>query len=287
MRYKQIIKVQVIVLVLNLLVAMAKIIYGIITGSISMEADGFHSLMDGGGTLVGMLGIYMASRPPDESHPYGHGKLEQMAALIIAGLLVITGFEVAEGAVNRFLEQTSPQVTQLSFAIMLATMAVNLAVTTYEHRKGKELNSEILVADSLHTRSDIFVSLGVIVSLIAVNAGYFIIDVIGGIIIALLIVRAGYKIVKHTSNSLVDASMLETDIICQLALEMEGVEDCHNIRTRGTSDEIYVDLHVKVKKDMHIDMAHDIAHNVEEHIKSNVKGVRDVVVHLEPYKEKK
>jgi cation diffusion facilitator family transporter len=275
------------VLVLNLLVAMAKIIYGIITGSISMEADGFHSLMDGGGTLVGMLGIYMASRPPDESHPYGHAKLEQMAALIIAGLLIITGFEVAEGAVNRFLEQTSPQVTQLSFAIMLATMAVNLAVTTYEHRKGKELNSEILVADSLHTRSDIFVSLGVIVSLIAVKAGYFIIDVIGGIIIALLIVRAGYKIVKHTSNSLVDASMLETDIICQLALEMEGVEDCHNIRTRGTADMIYVDLHIKVRKNMHIDLAHDIAHNVESHIKSRMEGVKDVVVHLEPYKEKK
>jgi cation diffusion facilitator family transporter len=287
MRYKQIIRVQVIVLVLNLLVAMAKIIYGIITGSISMEADGFHSLMDGGGTLVGMLGIYMASRPPDESHPYGHGKLEQMAALIIAGLLLITGFEVAESAINRFFEQTSPQVTQLSFAIMLATMAINLAVTTYEHRKGKELNSEILVADSLHTRSDIFVSLGVIVSLIAVKAGYFIIDVIGGIIIALLIVRAGYKIVKHTSNSLVDASMLETDIICQLALEMEGVEDCHNIRTRGTADMIYVDLHIKVRKNMHIDLAHDIAHNVESHIKSRMEGVKDVVVHLEPYKQKK
>ncbi|HUV82749.1 MAG TPA: cation diffusion facilitator family transporter [archaeon] len=287
MRYKQIIRVQVIVLVLNVLVAMAKIIYGTITGSISMEADGFHSLMDGGGTLVGMLGIYMASRPPDESHPYGHGKLEQMAALIIAGLLLITGFEVAEGAINRFLEQTSPQVTQLSFAIMLATMAINLAVTTYENRKGKELNSEILVADSLHTRSDIFVSLGVIVSLIAVSAGYFVIDVIGGIIIALLIVRAGYKIVKHTSNSLIDASILDTDILCQLALEMEGVEDCHNIRTRGTADMIYVDLHIKVKKDMHIDEAHDIAHNVESHIKSRMKGVRDVVVHLEPYKEKK
>jgi len=282
MRFKQIIRVQVIVLVLNVLVAMAKIIYGTITGSISMEADGFHSLMDGGGTLVGMLGIYMASRPPDESHPYGHGKLEQMAALIIAGLLLITGFEVAEGAINRFLEQTSPQVTQLSFAIMLATMAINLAVTTYEHRKGKELNSEILVADSLHTRSDIFVSLGVIVSLIAVSAGYFVIDVIGGIIIALLIVRAGYKIVKHTSNSLIDASILDTDILCQLALEMEGVEDCHNIRTRGTADMIYVDLHIKVKKDMHIDMAHDIAHKVEDHIKTQVEGVRDVVVHLEP-----
>ena len=282
MRYKQIIRVQVIVLVLNILVAMAKIIYGSITGSISMEADGFHSLMDGGGTMVGMLGIYMASRPPDESHPYGHGKLEQMAALIIAGLLLITGFEVAESAINRFFEHTSPEVTQLSFAIMLATMAINLAVTTYEHRKGKEFKSEILVADSLHTRSDIFVSLGVIVSLIAVSAGYFVIDVIGGIIIALLIVRADYKIVKQTSNSLIDASMLETDSLCQLALEIKGVEDCHNIRTRGTADMIYVDLHIKVKKDMHIDMAHDIAHKVEDHIKTRMEGVKDVVVHLEP-----
>ncbi len=282
MNYKQIIKVQAFALLLNLIVALAKLIYGQLTGSISMKADGFHSLMDGGSTMVGMLGVWVASRPPDESHPYGHRKHEQFASLFIALLLLITGFEVARSAVQNLLEPAAPRVTTLSFAIMLTTMAVNLFITTLESRKGKEYNSQILIADSLHTRSDIFVSIGVIFSLIAVKAGYPIIDVVAGIVIALIIAKAGLDIVKEVSFTLLDASVLDNDMLCQIALEIEGVEDCHNIRTRGTPDNIYVDLHVHVREDMHMDEAHCIAHAVENQIKERVEGVKDVVVHLEP-----
>ncbi len=282
MNYKQIIKVQAFALLLNLIVALAKLIYGQLTGSISMKADGFHSLMDGGSTIVGMLGVWVASRPPDESHPYGHRKHEQFASLFIAGLLLITGLEVARSAVQNLLEPAAPRVTTLSFAIMLTTMAVNLFITTLESRKGKEYNSQILIADSLHTRSDIFVSIGVIFSLIAVKAGYPIIDVVAGIVIALIIAKAGLDIVKEVSFTLLDASVLDNDMLCQIALEIEGVEDCHNIRTRGTPDNIYVDLHVHVREDMHMDEAHCIAHAVENQIKERVEGVKDVVVHLEP-----
>jgi cation diffusion facilitator family transporter len=283
MNYKQIIRVQMIVLALNLLVAMAKLIYGNLTQSISMQADGFHSLMDGCATVVGMLGIWMAARPPDADHPYGHRKHEQLAALIIAGLLIITGFEVAQGAFHRMLEHTSPQVTSLSFAIMVSTMAVNLFTTTYEHRKGRELKSQILIADSLHTRSDIFVSMGVIFSLLAVRAGYLLIDVAAGIVIAVIIAKAGLDVVKESSYSLLDASVLDPDILCQIAMEIEGVQDCHHIRTRGVADDIHVDLHIHVKEDMQIDEAHCIAHSVENHIKERMKGVKDVMVHIEPF----
>ncbi len=282
MNYKQIIKVQAFALLLNLIVALAKLIYGQLTGSISMKADGFHSLMDGGSTIVGMLGVWVASRPPDESHPYGHRKHEQFASLFIAGLLLITGLEVARSAVQNLLEPAAPRVTTLSFAIMLTTMAVNLFITTLESRKGKEYNSQILIADSLHTRSDIFVSIGVIFSLIAVKAGYPIIDVVAGIVIALIIAKAGLDIVKEVSFTLLDASVLDNDMLCQIALEIEGVEDCHNIRTRGTPDNVYIDLHVHVREDMHMDEAHCIAHAVENQIKEKVEGVKDVVVHLEP-----
>ena len=282
MKYKQILKVQAIGLSLNLVVASAKIVYGYMTGSISMKADGFHSLMDGGSTMVGMLGVWIASRPPDESHPYGHRKHEQFASLFIALLLLITGFEVARGAVQNLLEPAVPRVTTLSFVIMLATMAVNLFITTLESRKGKEYNSQILIADSLHTRSDIFVSIGVILSLIAVKAGYPIIDVVAGIVIALIIAKAGLDIVKEVSFTLLDASVLDNDMLCRIALEIEGVEDCHNIRTRGTPDNVYIDLHVHVREDMHMDEAHCIAHAVEDHLKARVEGVKDVVVHLEP-----
>lgn len=282
MKYREIIKVQLIVLLLHLMVAAAKLAYGSLTGSISMEADGFHSLMDGGSTMIGMLGIWIASRPPDLTHPYGHRKHEQLASLLIAGLLIITGVEVAEGAIHRLLEHTVPRVTAISFAVMLGTMAVNIFTTTYEHKKGKEFKSQILVADSLHTRSDIFVSSGVIMSLIAVQIGYPMIDVLGGVIIAVVIARAGLRIIKESSYSLLDASILDPDMVCQIALGIEGVEDCHNIRTRGTSDNIYVDLHIHVQEDMHMDEAHCIAHAVENRIKEKVEGVRDVVVHLEP-----
>lgn len=282
MKYKQILKVQAIGLSLNLIVASAKIVYGYMTGSISMKADGFHSLMDGGSTMVGMLGVWVASRPPDESHPYGHRKHEQFASLFIALLLLITGFEVARGAVQNLLEPAVPRVTTLSFVIMLATMAVNLFITTLESRKGKEYNSQILIADSLHTRSDIFVSIGVILSLIAVKAGYPIIDVVAGVVIALIIAKAGLDVVKEVSFTLLDASVLDNDMLCRIALEIEGVEDCHNIRTRGTPDNVYIDLHVHVREDMHMDEAHCIAHAVENHLKERVEGVKDVVVHLEP-----
>ncbi len=282
MKYKQILKVQAIGLSLNLVVASAKIVYGYMTGSISMKADGFHSLMDGGSTMVGMLGVWVASRPPDESHPYGHRKHEQFASLFIALLLLITGFEVARGAVQNLLEPAVPRVTTLSFVIMLATMAVNLFITTLESRKGKEYNSQILIADSLHTRSDIFVSIGVILSLIAVKAGYPIIDVVAGVVIALIIAKAGLDVVKEVSFTLLDASVLDNDMLCRIALEIEGVEDCHNIRTRGTPDNVYIDLHVHVREDMHMDEAHCIAHAVENHLKERVEGVKDVVVHLEP-----
>ena len=282
MKYKQIIKVLALALLLNLMVAFAKLVYGHLTGSISMKADGFHSLMDGASTTVGILGIWVASRPPDESHPYGHRKHEQFASLFIAGLLIITGFEVARGAIQTIYEPSIPRVTSLSFAIMLGTMAVNLFISKLESQKGREYKSQILIADSLHTRSDIFVSIGVILSLVAVKAGYPIIDVVLGIVIALIITKTGLDVVREASFTLLDASVLDTDMLCEIALEIEGVEDCHNIRTRGTADNVYVDLHVHVKEDMHIEEAHCIAHAVENRIKERVKGVKDVMVHLEP-----
>ena len=282
MKYKQIIKVQALALSLNLVVAFAKLVYGHLTGSISMKADGFHSLMDGASTTVGMLGIWVASRPPDESHPYGHRKHEQFASLFIAGLLLITGFEVARGAIQTIYEPSIPRVTSLSFAIMLGTMAVNLFITKLESQKGREYNSQILIADSLHTRSDIFVSIGVICSLIAVKAGYPMIDVVAGIVIALIIAKAGLDVVREVSFTLLDASVLDTDMLCGIVMEIEGVEDCHHIRTRGTADNVYVDLHVHVRDNLRVDEAHCIAHAVENRIKERMEGVKDVVVHIEP-----
>ncbi|MBN2487938.1 MAG: cation diffusion facilitator family transporter, partial [Methanosarcinaceae archaeon] len=139
------------ILLLNLVVALAKIVYGMLTDTLSMEADGYHSLFDGVSNIVGLIGIQIASKPADKEHPYGHRKYETLASIAIAFLLIYVGFEIISSAINRFTTGMQPVVTSISFAVMIVTMAVNLFVTTYEHKQGLLLDSEILVADSMHT----------------------------------------------------------------------------------------------------------------------------------------
>ena len=159
-------------LALNLAVALAKLFYGIISHSAAMEADGFHSLFDGASNIIGLVGMWFASRPADEGHPYGHAKFETVAAAVIGILLAFAGYTVGKGAIDSLTGSGVPtEVTTISFAIMLGTLAVNLFVTTWERRAGKRLGSEILVADASHTLSDVMVSSGVIVSLILVKVG--------------------------------------------------------------------------------------------------------------------
>lgn len=281
-RTKKIQQILVLILVLNFLVAFVKIVYGTFTNTLSMKSDGYHSLFDGISNIVGIVAIFVAAKPPDKSHPYGHQKFETLASIIIAVLIIFVGFEIIHNSITRFTTSVQPTVTGLSFLVMIGTMAVNVAVTEYERRKGEQLNSEILLADSIHTRSDIFVSLSVLVALVAVEAGYPIIDPLISLIIAAVIVRAGIKIILSSSNTLCDAAQLEEDMICSLAYEIDGVENCHKIRTRGCVGDIHIDLHIMLRPDMPLYDAHTISHKVMDHLKNKIKGVSEVMVHIDP-----
>ncbi len=271
-------------LVLNSAVAAAKIAYGYISDSISMTADGFHSMLDGSSNVIGLIGIWIASQPPDESHPYGHRKFETFASLGIALLLFITCFEILRNSFYRFMNPNHPKSTITSFAIMGITIAINIGVMFWEKKKGKELNSGLLIADSMHTMSDIFVSISVIITLIAIRIGYPMLDAVAAVGITLIIGRTGYKIVKETSDVLMDASAIDVVRIKDAAMEVKGVKECHKIRTRGMHGHIYVDLHVKVNPEMSINDAHDISYYVEQKLKKRFTEIIDVVVHIEPYK---
>ena len=136
-RYRSIRNVLWVVLVLNLAVALAKLVYGIISHSAAMEADGFHSLFDGASNVIGLVGMWFAARPPDDDHPYGHSKYETFAAALIGILLIVAGYTVGKGAVDSLLGRGVPtEVTTISFVIMLGTLAVNIVVTTWERRAG-------------------------------------------------------------------------------------------------------------------------------------------------------
>ncbi|MBI5188534.1 MAG: cation transporter [Nitrospirae bacterium] len=275
-------KVLLYTLLLNASVATAKIIYGYLTDSIAMTSDGFHSFFDGISNIIGLIGIWIASHPPDEKHPYGHRKYETIFTIIIAIMIFATCFQILRKVYLSFLEDHKTIVTQTSFAVMLMTMGVNIFVMLYESKKGRQLGSEFLIADAMHTKSDIFVSIGVIMSLVLTKTGYHLADAIAGIIIAFFIAKMGYEILKEASDILVDSMCIDTSAVEFVVNNIDGVKGCHDIRTRGTVHATYLDLHILVDSKLSTETAHEIADTVEEKIKNEFPSVIDIIVHIEP-----
>lgn len=283
--YSNVKRVLLIVLILNLAVALAKMIYGWMTNSLSITSDGFHSLFDGTSNIIGIIGITLASQPPDKVHPYGHEKFEIFASLGIAFLLFITCFEIFQSALGRFYNPETPDITLVSFMVMGITLLINLLVSQYEKNQGMKLGSSILVADSKHTRSDVYVSIAVILGLIGIKMGFNIIDPIISIIIAILIAKMGMDIIRSSSSVLLDSAPLDEKTIKDIVVNVPNVKDSHKIRSRGSVSHIYVDLHVTLKSSCSAEEAHEIAHLVEDKLKNSISGIDDVVVHVDPFNE--
>lgn len=280
--YDAVRRILMIIFVLNILTALAKGIYGLYTDSLSMSADGLHSFFDSTANIIGLVGISLAARPPDRDHPYGHSKYESFAAMGIAILLFAGCLQLIVSAAGRLQSGGSPNVTGLSFVVLALTLIINVGVSSYEYVLGRRLKSSILVADSLHTRSDVFASLGVILGLFAVRMGYPLADPLIALFICVLIIHTGLEIIRESSTALLDRAAIDEKVIIDLARSVEGVCSCHAVRTRGMAEEIYVDLHIEVDASLSMELAHEVGVDVERAIKGRIPEVRDVVVHLEP-----
>lgn len=281
-QYRQIQRILIIVLALNLGVALAKLAVGIMIGSVSMQADGLHSLVDGCSNLVGLAGVWLASRPADANHPYGHRKYETLASIAIGALLLYTVIEILRGAVERLLGGGRPEVTPVSIAVMLVTMAINIAVSVWERRQGERLGSDVLVADATQTRGDIFVSLAVIASLAAAWAGYPQVDALVAVGVAALVARAAWHVLRQASAVLSDEAALPEAALEALVRSVPGVQGTHRIWTRGHQREIYADLDIKVDAGLTVDQGHTLAHEVRDRIRRRWPQVRHIMVHVEP-----
>lgn len=270
------------ILALNLLVAAAKLVYGQWSGTLSMWADGLHSMFDGASNVIGLIGMWAAAHPPDEAHPYGHRKFESFAAFAISVFLFLACFKILESSYHRLTDPTLPRVTILSFGIMLATLGVNFFVTRYEQRRSTELKSEILHADSMHTLSDIYSSISVLVGLVAVRLGFPVLDPVMAVVIAGFIGRTGFQILSESSRVLSDASCVDPRRVREIVMKIPGVRSCHSIRTRGLESHVFVDCHIQVQSDMTTERAHDLVHTIEDRIKKEMSEVADIVIHVEP-----
>ena len=270
------------VLLLNVFVAAAKWIYGVITQSLGMQADGLHSFFDGLSNVIGLLGLWLASPRPDANHPYGHKKFETLTAGAIGGFLVMTCPYLLWKAYRSWTMNLDPQVTTISFMIMLITMSINIFVTKWERQKGKELKSDILMADSYHTASDVLTSLSVLAGLIAIQAGYPHIDPIVAVVVAGVIAWTAIIVLKDVLSSLTDEIRLDPQHIRTAVMTIPGILDCHEIRTRGLANHVFVDLSIHVEPTWSVEQAHALATNVEAFLLTNFDSVEDVVVHIEP-----
>lgn len=275
-------KILLLTLALNLLVVTGKIVAGWIANSLAVISDGIHSSVDSANNIVGLTVIYYASRPPDEDHHYGHGKFESLAAVGLAGLLFFTCYELSARSIGRLLGHTTAatEISALTFAVMAVTLAVNVWVAWYEYRRGRQLGSQFLKADAIHTRSDIFVTLSVLGGLAGVKAGYVWLDAAIALAVAMVIAYNGYRILADSAPALVDASPVVPRRIEALVLGVPGVLRCERIRARGQQGRMFIEM-VVVVENHDLRSAHAITEIVEEKLNQEF-GRCDTTIHVEP-----
>ena len=282
-RYSAVSIVLIRVLALNLCVAMAKIVFGYASGAISILSDGFHSLTDASSNVVGLVGIHAARQPPDADHPYGHRKYETVAAAAVTVFLLLVVVEVLRNAFNNLTGRSAPhEISTASFVVMIVTVAVNLTVVTYESREGQRLSSEVLLADALQTRGDVWSSLTVIGALVGARAGLPILDPIAAIVVAGFISYSGFQIATATTMILSDRIVIDESDIETIVMSVPEIIGCHHIRTRGSTDHVFLDLHVWLPATMPLEEAHHHSHVVKDRLMERYPQIVDAIIHIEP-----
>jgi cation diffusion facilitator family transporter len=282
-RYHAVSVVLARVLALNLAVALAKIVFGYASGAISILSDGFHSLTDAASNVVGMVGIRAARQPPDADHPYGHRKYETVAAAVVTVFLLLVVVEVLRNAFNNLTGRSAPhEISIASFVVMIVTVAVNLIVVRYETREGGRLSSEVLMADALQTRGDVWSSLTVIAALVGARAGVPILDPLAALVVAGFIGHSGLQIARATTSILSDRIVIAESDLEGIVMSVPGVLGCHHIRTRGPADHVFLDLHVWLPPSMPLHEAHTLSHVVKDRLMTRYPQIVDAIIHIEP-----
>ncbi len=276
-----------LVLGANWLVAGAKLAMGLISGSTAMTSDGLPSLIDGGSNVIGLVAMHYASLPPDADHPYGHQKFEALASLAIGAMVGVGVVELGRLALNAIVNDVRPEVSVVSFLIMLGTLVFNLIITKTEHAWGKKLGSSILLADAKHTLSDVFVTLGVIASLGFSYAGIGRADGVAALAILGFVAWTGWTIIRGAVGTLAHTARIDSDRIRERCLALADVADVRDVRSRGMEGQVYVDLKIEVDPSLSIHRAHVVSDAVEELIVKEFPDVIDVVVHVEPQTARK
>ena len=279
-------KVSIISIIANVVLAAFKLVAGILAHSSAMLSDAIHSASDVFSTFVVMIGIKIASKEPDEEHPYGHERMECVAAIILATILCITGLGIGKNALSNITGNSGEMAVPGMLALIAAIVSIIVkeAMFWYTRHYAKMIDSGALMADAWHHRSDALSSIGAFIGIIFARMGYVMMDSIACLVICVFIVKAAYDIFKDAIDKMVDKSCsLEVEAeIRTIVMSVDGVKGIDSLSTRLFGNKMYVDIEIRADGEKTLNETHEIAEAVHDSIEAQFEKVKHIMVHVNP-----
>ena len=289
--YKKGEKITIACIIGNIVLSALKLVAGIIGGSKAMIADSLHSASDIVATSVVLVGIKVAQKPADSEHPYGHGKVEPIAAAFVGVTLIFAAFIIVKGIVESIINQTFGTPTFLALAAAVVSIVVKEIMFRITYAAGKKIKSESIMADAWHHRSDAYSSIGTFIGILgAIIGGKFgirflqYLDPIAGAVVACMIFKVAYDILKHAVKGLMDSSPEGEQLmkIWDAAAGIEGIVTVSDIKARYIGQRLFIDLEIGVDSERSVDEGHTLAAFARSRIIDSVPDAYEVMVHVEP-----
>lgn len=289
-RFKQAEFATIIGIVGNVVLAIVKGVIGMMANSKALIADAVHSASDVVGSLAVFVGLRVAKEPPDDDHPYGHGKAESIAAIIVAVLLFLVGLEIGKSSIESFFEEIHPPKTMAIFAVVLS-IVVKEAMFRYKYNVGKRIKSDAVIINAYEHRSDVFSSFAALIGIIgAIIGGYLqidwliFLDPVAGIFVSLLVLKMAWKLGGDAIHNTLDHVLHDEDTVPlrETVLNEPEVKRIDELHAREHGHYVIVDLKISVDPDMTVEEGHRVGKRVKKRLMEH-ENVRNVFVHINPY----
>jgi cation diffusion facilitator family transporter len=269
----------------NAVLVIIKLIIGFMTGLVSVIAEALHSANDLLASMIAYLGVKGSLAPPDKDHPYGHGKIEIITGWIENILILIVGLGIIYEGYRKFIEKAHPRLIVWGIVVMLLSAVVNWFVSVYLIKKGKELRSVGIEVDGEHLRADVITSLGIAAALIVMQiTNLWWIDPLGAVFVGIWVITIFIRLSYTLTHQIIDRGLNDCELqkIEDMIKSFTEIRDYHKVRTRQSGSTIFIDMHIKVDKNMTVETSHDLTYKIEKKL-GEMFGDVNVLVHTEPY----
>ncbi|MCI8708127.1 MAG: cation transporter [Dorea sp.] len=279
-------RVSIVSVAVNMLLSVLKLAAGLIAHSGAMVSDAVHSASDVFSTFVVMIGVHMASKEADEEHPYGHERMECVAAIVLAAVLFATGLAIGYAGLNQLLGGYEEIKAPGALALLAAVVSIGVKEWMYWYTvlAAKKINSGALKADAWHHRSDALSSVGALFGIAGARMGYPFLDCVASVVICAFVIKAAYDIFKDAVDKMLDTACDKDTVkkLQKIILNQPGVLGISKLTTRIFGSKVYVDVEIEADGDMTLRAAHEVAENVHHAIERGASDVKHCMVHVNP-----